>query len=114
MQAIGLTARGGAHIAARLFSASSMPNAAVLIAGAMGVKQDYYAEFAAWLARQGFAALTFDYRGVGRSRPAAMQRSLRGSDADLFDWADDIDSAIEQLATTAPGVPIYLVGHSLG
>ena len=114
MQAIALTARGGAHIAARLFPASSTPNAAVLIAGAMGVKQDYYADFAAWLARQGFAALTFDYRGVGASRPAAMQRSLRGFDADLFDWADDVDSAIEHLAATAPGAPIYLVGHSLG
>jgi predicted alpha/beta hydrolase len=114
VQSIALTASGGARIAARVFAVSGRPNAAVLIAGAMGVKQDYYAEFAAWLAQQGFAALTFDYRGVGASRPAAMRRSLRGFDADLFDWADDVDSAIEHLAAIAPGVPIYLVGHSLG
>jgi predicted alpha/beta hydrolase len=114
MQAIELSTSGGAHVAARLFAASGAPRAAVLVAGAMGVKQDFYADFAAWLARHGFHALTFDYRGVGASRPDAMQHSLRGFDADLFDWADDVDAAIEHLTAAAPGVPLYVIGHSLG
>jgi predicted alpha/beta hydrolase len=104
----------GARIASRLYRAATPPRAAVLVAGAMGVKQDYYAEFAAWLAQQGFDALTFDYRGIGASRPKDMRHSLRGFDADLFDWADDIDRAIEHLAAAAPGVPLVVVGHSLG
>jgi len=114
MRSIDLATAGGARIAARLFTAQRAPRAAVLIAGAMGVKQDYYADFASWLAKQGHHALTFDYRGVGASRPDDKRHSLRGFDADLFDWADDVDAAIEQLAAAAPGLPIYVVGHSLG
>ena len=54
MQTIELQAAEGAVVAARLFAAATpMPQATVLIAGAMGVKQDFYADFAAWLARQG-------------------------------------------------------------
>jgi predicted alpha/beta hydrolase len=114
MQPFELSTSGGAQIAATLFAPSGTPRAAVLVAGAMGVKQTFYADFAAWLARQGFHALTFDYRGVGASRPDPMRHSLRGFDADLFDWADDIDRAIEHLAAAAPGVPLVVVGHSLG
>jgi predicted alpha/beta hydrolase len=83
----------------------------VLIAGAMGVKQDYYADYAGWLAAQGFGVLTFDYRGMGASRPSG---SLRGFDADLFDWATDTDAAIDHLAATAPEQPLIVIGHSLG
>jgi predicted alpha/beta hydrolase len=85
---------------------------AVLIAGAMGVKQDYYAEFAQWLAAQGYAAMSFDYRGMGESLPAG--RSLRGFRADLFDWARDIDAAIDALLARHPDAPLFVVGHSLG
>ena len=84
----------------------------VLIAGAMGVKQDYYAEFAQWLAAQGYAALSFDYRGMGESLPAG--RSLRGFQADLFDWARDVDAAIDALLARHPDAPLYVIGHSLG
>jgi predicted alpha/beta hydrolase len=84
----------------------------VLIAGAMGVEQDYYAEFAQWLAGQGYGALSFDYRGMGESLPAG--RGLRGFQADLFDWARDIDAAIDALLARHPDAPLYVVGHSLG
>jgi predicted alpha/beta hydrolase len=114
VQDIELAAADGSPIAARLFAPAQCPAALVLIAPAMGVKQDYYRDFAAWLARQGYAALTFDYRGTGASRPSAMRHSLRGYDADLFDWADDVDRAIEHLVGTAPDAPLYVVGHSLG
>jgi predicted alpha/beta hydrolase len=114
MQSIELNSASSARIAARVFAPVRAPQATVLIAAAMGVKQDFYADFAAWLARQGYTAMTFDYRGTGASRPEAMRHSLRGFDADLFDWADDIDTAIEHLAGTAPDVPLYVVGHSLG
>ena len=41
----------------------------MLIVPAMGVDQRYYAAFASWLADQGYFVVTFDYRGMGRSRP---------------------------------------------
>lgn len=114
MKALSLWADGGVCIAARLYEPSAPAKAAVVIGPAMGVKQDYYAPFAQWLAEEGFLALSFDYRGMGDSRPASAERSLRGFDADLYDWARDFDAAIEAAAGAAPDVPLYVIGHSLG
>ena len=114
MQSIELTSDDGTRLGARLYAPVSTPKAAVLIGPVMGVKQDYYAPFALWLAGQGYAAMSFDYRGMGDSRPPSAGRSLRGFDADLFDWARDFDSALHCLDTRFPGVPLYVVGHSLG
>ncbi|MBE7417469.1 MAG: alpha/beta fold hydrolase [Ideonella sp.] len=113
MEAITFTADDGAVTLSGCHHApAGQPKAAVLIAAAMGVTQDYYAAFAQWLAQQGYAALTFDYRGSGASLPPA--RSLRGFRADLFDWARDTDAAIDALLARHPGAPLVLVGHSLG
>jgi len=112
MQTLTLNSPDGPRLGARLFHppAGQPAKAAVLIGGAMGVRQDYYQPFAQWLAAQGYAVLSFDYRGMGDSRHGP----LRGFDADLFSWARDTDTAIEALMHAAPGVPLYLVGHSLG
>jgi predicted alpha/beta hydrolase len=104
----------GVSLAARLYRDETSPKAAVLIGGAMGVRQDYYAPFAAWLAAQGYWVMTFDYRGMGDSRAPAHARSLRGLDADLFDWVRDYDTAIDALLARSRDVPLYLIGHSLG
>lgn len=89
------------------------PQAVVLIAPAMGVLQGYYEPFARWLAEQGFLVVSFDYRGMGESRPPGL-RSLRGFEADLFDWARDFDAVIDAVVDAAPDLPLYVVGHSLG
>jgi predicted alpha/beta hydrolase len=112
MQALTLPTPDGPALAARLYRPAGVTRGAVLIGGAMGVRQDYYGAFARWLATQGYTTLSFDYRGSGESLPRG--RSLRGFDADLFAWARDTDTAIEALAAQAPGLPLYIVGHSLG
>lgn len=125
MESLSLDSDGGATLAARLYTCQGAASGAapiggegikgaVVIGGAMGVKQDYYAAFAQWLATQGFVVMSFDYRGMGDSRLPAQAKSLRGFDADLFSWARDYDSAIDALRERAPGVPLYLIGHSLG
>ena len=112
MQSIKLVSADGARIAARLYRPSGPPAAAVLVAAAMGVRQEYYAPFARWLAQQGYLVATFDYRGIGESLPPG--RSLRGFRADLFDWARDTDCVIDALLREAPEQPLQVVGHSLG
>ena len=115
MQGLSLTTNEGVTLGARLYrGAGDSSKGAVLIGGAMGVRQDYYAPFAGWLASQGFDVMTFDYRGMGDSRSAGGTRSLRGFDADLYSWARDYDTAIDALAGHAPDAPLYLIGHSLG
>ena len=109
-------AADGTPVAARRYAPppGAAAQAVVVIGAAMGVRQDYYRPFARWLAAQGHVVWSFDYRGVGDSRPAAHARSLRGCDADLDRWATDFDAVIAQALRDDRGLPLYLVGHSLG
>jgi predicted alpha/beta hydrolase len=95
-------------LAGDLFLAAGPPRAAVLVAPAMGVLRGYYAPFASFLAGEGMAALTLDYRGIGGSRAAARAPALR-------DWGErDLPGGLDLLATRFPGVPLLWIGHSVG
>jgi predicted alpha/beta hydrolase len=102
-------------LVATTFGDSHSARAGVLIVPAMGVEQHFYAAFAHWLAQRGFFAVTFDYRGMGHSRPPAYRRSLRGFEADVFTWAQrDCAAMVDFAADRVPGKPLLWVGHSLG
>lgn len=110
MERVTLEASDGMRTAGRVYEAAGTPQGSVVIGGAMGVRQAFYAAFAHWLASQGWRVTTFDYRGSGDSAP----RSLRGYQADLFDWTRDYEAAIDHAHAALPGAPLYLLGHSLG
>jgi predicted alpha/beta hydrolase len=110
MEQVTLVVADGTLIAARVYEPQGLVQGSVVVGGAMGVRQDFYAPFAEWLARQGWRVTTFDYRGSGDSAPA----SLRGFQADLFDWTLDYEAAIDHAHGELPGSPLYLLGHSLG
>jgi predicted alpha/beta hydrolase len=115
MEQIGILTSDGLHLAATRFAPAGKPGATIVIPGAMGVTQDYYEPFARFLAEQGLAAITFDYRGMGRSIPESHRRSLRGFQADLFDWAErDYNAVLRYAKQWQPDVPLFVVGHSLG
>lgn len=108
---LGLIAADGVPLAATAFAPADQPRAVVVIAPAMGVVQAFYARFASWLASQGFLALTFDYRGMGRSR----RGPLRHEPADLVTWGRlDSSAALSAAVARAGGRPVTWVGHSLG
>lgn len=82
-----------------------------VLAPAMGVKRSFYAPYAAYLAERGLPVLTFDYRGVGGSRPP----SLRGLDADLRDWAlGDLAGVLDWVGRDRPDAELLYVAHSVG
>ncbi len=97
-------------VATCVFEPEGAARASVVIGGAMGVRQDYYASFAQWLAGQGFRVTTFDYRGQGDS----LQGPMRAVRADLLDWARDYEAVISAARAALPDAPLYLLGHSLG
>lgn len=102
----------GYRLAATVFEPSAPLRATVLIASATAVPRGYYAKFARYLASQGFQAVTFDYRGIGDSRP---KEGLRGFKARMRDWAAlDLVAAVDFAAGLAPGKPLLYVGHSFG
>jgi predicted alpha/beta hydrolase len=104
-----VVADDGYELAATRFDAGKDAVATVLIGGAMGVAQRYYAPFAQWLATRGYTTLTFDYRGIAKSAP----KNLRGFDATVTDWAT-LDCAAMIDAAVAGGKPVVWLGHSLG
>jgi predicted alpha/beta hydrolase len=82
----------------------------VLIHGATATPQAYYARFARYLAKQGLRVITYDYRGIGRSRP----QLLGGFEATMTDWAKRDARALVQYATSNWAEPLVFVGHSFG
>jgi len=112
MRAEIIEAADGARLSSRVYEPDSPDHGSVVIGGAMGVRQDYYAPFAQWLATQGWRVTTFDYRGSGESGPSG--RALKGFKADLFDWTRDYEAAIDHAHAALPEQPLYLLGHSLG
>jgi predicted alpha/beta hydrolase len=106
-----ISLQGGAPLVLNTFEPADPPRAAVVVPSAMGVTQSYYARFAQWLAERGYLAVTFDYRGIGRSAPD----SLRGFEIDIRDWAQqDCVAVIDFVKARAPHLPLYWIGHSLG
>jgi predicted alpha/beta hydrolase len=106
-----VAARDGYPLSAQVFGDARAARAGVLLVPAMGVEQQHYAAFAHWLATRGYLVVTFDYRGMGRSR----RGSLRGLEADVLTWAEqDTAAMVVFLRERCGDRPLLWVGHSLG
>ena len=104
-------AKDGYPLAATLHMPRGAPAGLVLVSAATGSPARYYTAFATALAERGLAALTYDYRGIGASRPP----ELRSFGVRMRDWIDlDAEGVISWARTTHPGLPLLAVGHSLG
>jgi predicted alpha/beta hydrolase len=98
----------GEEIKGVIFQAAS-PKGTVIIAPAMGVGQGFYKHLAGFLSNDGFTTITFDYRGIGKSK---MMR--RKENCSLYIWGNrDIDGVISYCKKSFPDQQLYLVGHSI-
>lgn len=83
----------------------------VIVNCATGVLSRYYHRYARFLASHGFVVLTYDYRGVGLSRP----ERLRGSGYRWRDWGQkDFEAALAMMLEAHRSLPLAVVGHSVG
>jgi len=88
-----------------------LPQRVAIINCATGVKASYYARYARFLAAHGYLAITYDYRGIGASRPL----SLRHLKASKFDWGSkDFEGILQWVIKNFPDADIAVVGHSIG
>ena len=111
MQRIPFTATDGHKLAVHRFEPHGPARGQVVIAAAMAVPQAFYTPFARYLAKRGYTAWSFDYRGIGESFEGARRRIK----ADLGDWLrKDYDALLRKLAEDAPDQPLFVVGHSFG
>ncbi|WP_342643762.1 alpha/beta hydrolase family protein [Rhodoligotrophos ferricapiens] len=89
----------------------SEPLGHVVINPATGVLARYYHRYAQFLAEHGFWVLTYDYRGIGASRP----QRLRGCGYRWSDWGElDFEAALTFARNGHPDSPLLVVGHSIG
>ncbi|MEO0600969.1 MAG: alpha/beta fold hydrolase [Myxococcota bacterium] len=104
-----IPARDGYPLAATEFGDPASPRVAVL-SGAVAVPRAFYRRFAQALADRGYRVVTYDYRGVGGSRPA----ELRGFEARARDWAlSDQAGVLDHIRASGPD-KLVLIGHSFG
>lgn len=82
-----------------------------MIHAGAGISARRYRHFARFLADSGVASLTYDYRGIGLSRPPR----LRGFQASTADWAEfDSAAAIAWLRERFPDDQVIGISHSIG
>ena len=117
---ITIPAVDGYSLAATLFLPRGAKRHAVLISSGTATPRKIYRGFASYLAHCGCAVLTYDYRGIGGSRPWAAEgynrpKSLAGFKADMADWAMlDIAAAVTWMRERYHNMPLGYVGHSFG
>jgi predicted alpha/beta hydrolase len=108
-----LRAADGFEIGAVFYAAlrPRAPRRVAVLHGGAGIPALRYGRFARFLAEWGIPVLTYDYRGIGLSRP----RELRGFQATIEDWAElDSSSAIAWVRERFPQDEIVGVSHSIG
>jgi predicted alpha/beta hydrolase len=102
---------GALPVRASWFAARGASAGAIVLAPALSTPRAFYRGFAEFLVEQGYAALSFDYRGI----ETGAVREVRASDTDMETWLRvDVSAAIDEAAARSGGAPVYLVGHSLG
>lgn len=114
LQHLTLTTQDGFAIAATLYQADASQPAtrALLISSATGAPRAYYRPFAEYLAERGWVVLTYDYRGIGDSKP---QDKTSLQHLQLADWGrQDLAAGLQYLAEHFPHARIAALGHSIG
>ena len=84
------------------------PKAVICHVHGLGEHSGRYVHVAQAFTKAGYAMLSLDLRGHGRSGGA------RGHIPSFDAFMDDIDLLIEQARLRYPGLPVFLYGHSLG
>ncbi|HEX7241947.1 MAG TPA: alpha/beta hydrolase [Longimicrobiaceae bacterium] len=85
------------------------PRAALLLAHGIGEHSGRYAPLARDLAAHGVAVYALDHRGNGRSP------GRRGHVRRFGEYVDDLEAFRRHVAAALPaGLPVFLLGHSLG
>jgi len=109
MRRASLASRDGETLALRQWpSPAAAPRALVLVCHGLGEHAGRYQQLAAHLNDWGFAVLAYDHYGHGESSGA------RGGLPGATRLLDDLALVTDDARRNHPGVPLVLLGHSMG
>lgn len=105
-----IPAKDGFQLAATRFG-HEQADTVLLINSATGVPQQFYKHIANFFVEKGWQVLTYDYRGIGGSRP----QSLRGFEADMRDWGLlDMAGMVDWIQDSLRPRRFLMLSHSVG
>lgn len=108
---VDLPCADGVRLSGNLWLAPEEVSGVVIVSGTTGIPASHYHAYARYLALRGFETLTYDYRGIGRSRP----HDLHGCDYRWDDWGTlDFEAAIQFMRKRHPKAKLKVVGHGTG
>lgn len=111
MEKLILTTKDQCQLTTHLFKPEKSNDKIILINSATGVKQQIYFSFAQFFAEKGFTVITYDYRGIGLSKPEKM----KGFKASMRTWGnEDFKTVTEFIIKTFPAYQKFCLGHSVG
>lgn len=97
----------------RVYEPENSPRAVVQVAHGMEEHQGRYAPVAEYLTRQGYAVVTADMRGHGESVPPEKLGFFAERDG-YRRLIDDQLAVRDFVGERFPGLPVYLLAHSMG
>ncbi len=107
-----ITCVDGVRLGGHFWTSRTTPGRGrIIINPATGVLARYYHRYARFLTQHGFDVLTYDYRGIGLSRPAR----LKGCGYLWRDWGEkDFEAALGFMRQQGSDTPLIVIGHSIG
>lgn len=111
MKKLIFTTEDHTSLTAHLFQPEISNGKLLLINSATGVKQQVYFSFAQYFSEQGFTVITYDYRGIGLSKPDNM----KGFHGSMRIWGSkDYKAVTAYIKNQFPEYRKFCLGHSVG
>ncbi|HKV94409.1 MAG TPA: alpha/beta hydrolase [Candidatus Angelobacter sp.] len=109
-----LTSSGGVELFVYRWRPTAPPIAVVQIAHGLAEHAGRYARLAEQLTAAGYAVYANDHRGHGRTAKSADDLGFFAEQDGWQKCVDDLWQLNRHIAAAHPGVPIVLLGHSMG
>lgn len=108
------TASDGVGVFVRRWAADTAPKALVLVVHGVAEHSARYAPLAKALSRSGYEVWAPDHRGHGRTAQASGGRGWFAAKDGFRRVVDDLKEIRDRMEAENPGLPIFLLGHSMG
>ena len=106
-----ITAKDGFKLGAHIREPETDFRGLVQINSGTGIPQEFYKNFAKYLTNLGYVTITYDYRGIGKSKP----KNLKGFNATNSQWGSmDMSAILDWSINEYPALEKIVIGHSMG